>query len=194
MIASLTGNFTLKTPSYIHMDVQGVGYEVQISLNTYSRIQNLKQGTVLTHLQIKEDGHTLFGFAEQAEKELFVQLINVNGVGASTARMMLSSMQPQELRNAIASGNTAALEKIKGIGRKSAERIILELRDKMVKAGQGTTITGFAHQSIDDDALNALIALGIQKNTAEAALKKVRTASPDDNTLESLIKKSLQFI
>lgn len=194
MIASLTGNFTLKTPSYIHVDVQGVGYEVQISLNTYSRIQDLKQGTVLTHLQIKEDGHTLFGFAEQAEKELFVQLINVNGVGASTARMMLSSMQPQELRNAIASGNTAALEKIKGIGRKSAERIILELRDKMVKAGQGSAITGFAHHSIDDDALNALIALGIQKNTAEAALKKVRTASPDDNTLESLIKKSLQFI
>lgn len=194
MIASLTGNFTLKTPSYIHVDVQGVGYEVQISLNTYTRIQDLKQGTVLTHLQIKEDGHTLFGFAEQAEKELFVQLINVNGVGASTARMMLSSMQPQELRNAIASGNTAALEKIKGIGRKSAERIILELRDKMVKAGQGSAITGFAHHSIDDDALNALIALGIQKNTAEAALKKVRTASPDDNTLESLIKKSLQFI
>lgn len=195
MIASLTGNFTLKTPSYIHVDVQGVGYEVQISLNTYSRIQDLKQGTVLTHLQIKEDGHTLFGFAEQAEKELFVQLINVNGVGASTARMMLSSMQPQELRNAIASGNTVALEKIKGIGRKSAERIILELRDKMVKAGQGTsTITGFSQHSIDDDALNALIALGIQKNTAEAALKKVRTASPDDNTLESLIKKSLQFI
>ena len=94
----------------MHIDVQGVGYEVQISLNTFTRIQDLKQGTLLTHLQIKEDGHTLFGFAEQAEKELFVQLINVNGVGASTARMMLSSMQPQELRNAIASGNAVALE------------------------------------------------------------------------------------
>ncbi|MFN5421969.1 MAG: Holliday junction branch migration protein RuvA [bacterium] len=194
MIASLTGNFTLKTPSYIHVDVQGVGYEVQISLNTFSRIQDLKHGTVLTHLQIKEDGHTLFGFAELAEKELFVQLINVNGVGASTARMMLSSMQPQELRNAIASGNAVALEKIKGIGRKSAERIILELRDKMVKSGQGIAATGFAQHSIDDDALNALIALGIQKNTAESALKKVRAASPEDNSLESLIKKSLQFI
>ena len=194
MIASLTGNFIIKTPSYIHVDVQGVGYEVQISLNTFTRIQDLKQGTLLTHLQIKEDGHTLFGFAEQAEKELFVQLINVNGVGASTARMMLSSMQPQELRNAIASGNTVALEKIKGIGRKSAERIILELRDKMVKLGHDVTVGGFAHQSIDHDALNALIALGIQKNTAESALKKVRAASPEDNTIESLIKKSLQFI
>ena len=178
----------------MHIDVQGVGYEVQISLNTFTRIQDLKQGTLLTHLQIKEDGHTLFGFAEQAEKELFVQLINVNGVGASTARMMLSSMQPQELRNAIASGNAVALEKIKGIGRKSAERIILELRDKMVKSGHEIITGGFSQHSIDHDALNALIALGIQKNTAESALKKARNADPEDSTLESLIKKSLQFI
>ena len=194
MIASLTGSFVLKTPSYIHIDVHGVGYEVQISLNTYSKIQDLKEGTVLTHLQIKEDGHTLFGFAELAEKELFVQLINVNGVGASTARMMLSSMQPAELRSAIASGNTGALEKIKGIGRKSAERLILELRDKMVKAGVESTASGFVRNSLENDALNALMALGIQKNTAEAALKKTRANTPEDNVLESIIKKSLQFI
>lgn len=194
MIASLTGSFVLKTPSYIHIDVHGVGYEVQISLNTFSRIQDLKEGTLLTHLQIKEDGHTLFGFAELAEKELFVQLINVNGVGASTARMMLSSMQPSELRSAIASGNTGALEKIKGIGRKSAERLILELREKMVKAGVESTAPGFARNSLENDALNALMALGIQKNTAEAALKKTRANSPEDNLLESIIKKSLQFI
>jgi Holliday junction DNA helicase RuvA len=194
MIASLTGSFVLKTPSYIHIDVHGVGYEVQISLNTYSRIQDLKEGTLLTHLQIKEDGHTLFGFAELAEKELFVQLINVNGVGASTARMMLSSMQPSELRSAIASGNTGALEKIKGIGRKSAERLILELREKMVKAGVESTAPGFVRNSLENDALNALMALGIQKNTAEAALKKTRSNSPEDNVLESIIKKSLQFI
>jgi Holliday junction DNA helicase RuvA len=194
MIASLTGSFVLKTPSYIHIDVHGVGYEVQISLNTYSRIQDLKEGTLLTHLQIKEDGHTLFGFAELAEKELFVQLINVNGVGASTARMMLSSMQPSELRSAIASGNTGALEKIKGIGRKSAERLILELREKMVKAGVESTAPEFVRNSLENDALNALMALGIQKNTAEAALKKTRSNSPEDNVLESIIKKSLQFI
>jgi Holliday junction DNA helicase RuvA len=194
MIASLTGSFVIKTPSYIHIDVHGVGYEVQISLNTYSRIQDLKEGTLLTHLQIKEDGHTLFGFAELAEKELFIQLINVNGVGASTARMMLSSMQPAELRSAIASGNTGALEKIKGIGRKSAERIILELREKMVKAGVESTASGFVRNSLENDALNALMALGIQKNTAEAALKKTRAHAPEDNVLESIIKKSLQFI
>jgi len=194
MIASLTGSFVLKTPSYIHIDVHGVGYEVQISLNTYSKIQDLKEGTLMTHLQIKEDGHTLFGFAELAEKELFVQLINVNGVGASTARMMLSSMQPAELRSAIASGNTGALEKIKGIGRKSAERLILELREKMVKAGVESTASGFVRNSLENDALNALMALGIQRNTAEAALKKTRANSPEDNVLESIIKKSLQFI
>ncbi|MEY2835782.1 MAG: Holliday junction branch migration protein RuvA [Bacteroidota bacterium] len=193
MIISLTGTFVQKTPSFIHLDVQGVGYEVQISLNTYSAIQDKQQGTLVTYLQIKEDAHTLFGFAEQAEKELFIQLINVNGVGASTARMMLSAMKPAELRSAIASGNTGALEKIKGIGRKSAERIILELRDKMVKAGVESTAPGFIHNTMENDALNALMALGIPRNTAETALKKAKTGSPDDN-LESLIKKSLQLI
>jgi len=194
MIAYLTGNFTTKTPSFVHVDVQGVGYEVQISLNTFSKIQDLKQGTLLTHLQIKEDGHTLFGFSEIAEKLLFIQLINVNGVGASTARMMLSAMQPSELSSAIASGNTAALEKIKGIGKKSAERIILELRDKMVKAGHEQSLQGFAQNTQEQDALNALVALGIQKNTAEAALKKAMAGSEEKTSLESIIKKSLQYI
>jgi Holliday junction DNA helicase RuvA len=194
MIAYLTGNFTTKTPSFVHVDVQGVGYEVQISLNTFSKIQDLKQGTLLTHLQIKEDGHTLFGFSEIAEKLLFIQLINVNGVGASTARMMLSSMQPAELSSAIASGNTVALEKIKGIGKKSAERIVLELRDKMVKAGHEINQSGFTHNTQEQDALNALVALGIQKNTAEAALKKAMTGAEEKSSLESIIKKSLQYI
>lgn len=193
MIISLTGTFVQKTPSFIHVNVMGVGYEVQISLNTYSAIQDKQEGTLVTYLQIKEDAHTLFGFAEQAEKELFIQLINVNGVGASTARMMLSAMKPAELRSAIASGNTGALEKIKGIGRKSAERIILELRDKMVKAGVESTSPGFIHNTMESDALNALMALGIPRNTAESALKKAKNISPEDN-LESLIKKSLQLI
>ncbi len=193
MIASLTGKYILKTPSYIHMDVHGVGYEVQISLNTYTKIQEEERGTLLTLLQIKEDSHTLFGFADITEKILFQQLINVNGVGASTARMMLSAMQPQELSNTIASGNTVALEKIKGIGRKSAERIILELRDKMVKSGAVSSAQGFAHHSIQDEALQALIALGIPRAAAETAIKKSSFNSSED-TLESLIKKSLQLI
>jgi Holliday junction DNA helicase RuvA len=178
----------------VHINVHGVGYEVQISLNTYSKIQDTKEGTLFTHLQIKEDSHTLFGFSELTEKELFIQLVSVNGVGASTARIMLSSMQPAELRSAIASGNTGALEKIKGIGRKSAERIVLELREKMVKAGVESTSSGFKYNTLDNDALNALMALGIQKNVAENALKKAKNTSPEDNNLESLIKKSLQLI
>lgn len=193
MIASLTGTYTLKTPSYVHMDVHGVGYEVQISLNTFAKIQDAHQGTLMTILQIKEDSHTLFGFADTTEKILFQQLINVNGVGASTARMMLSAMQPHELSNAIASGNTGALEKIKGIGRKSAERIILELRDKIVKSGMAQPSQGFAQHSIKDEALQALIALGIPRASAESAIKKSTFNSTED-TLESLIKKSLQLI
>jgi len=193
MIASLTGTYTLKTPSYVHMDVHGVGYEVQISLNTFAKIQDAQQGTLMTILQIKEDSHTLFGFADTTEKILFQQLINVNGVGASTARMMLSAMQPHELSNAIASGNTGALEKIKGIGRKSAERIILELRDKIVKSGMAQPSQGFAQHGIKDEALQALIALGIPRAAAETAIKKSSFNSTED-TLESLIKKSLQLI
>lgn len=193
MIASLTGSYILKTPSYVHMDVNGVGYEAQISLNTFAKIQDLDRGTLLTVLQIKEDSHTLFGFADITEKTLFQQLINVNGVGASTARMMLSAMQPQELSNAIACGNRGALEKIKGIGRKSAERIILELRDKLVKNGSATSTSGFTHRGIEDEALQALIALGIPRASAESAIKKSSLHSSED-TLESLIKKSLQFI
>jgi Holliday junction DNA helicase RuvA len=193
MIASLTGSYILKTPSYVHMDVNGVGYEAQISLNTFAKIQDLDRGTLLTVLQIKDDSHTLFGFADITEKTLFQQLINVNGVGASTARMMLSAMQPQKLSNAIACGNTGALEKIKGIGRKSAERIILELRDKLVKNGSATSTSGFTHRGIEDEALQALIALGIPRASAESAIKKSSLHSSED-TLESLIKKSLQFI
>ena len=193
MIASLTGTYTLKTPSYVHMDVHGVGYEVKISLNTFAKIQDAQQGTLMTVLQIKEDSHTLFGFADTTEKILFQQLINVNGVGASTARMMLSAIQPHELSNAIASGNTGALEKIKGIGRKSAERIILELRDKIVKSGMAQPMQGFAQPSIKDEALQALIALGIPRASAESALKK-STSNSSEDTLESLIKKSLQLI
>ena len=194
MIASLTGKFIAKTPSFVHLDVNGVGYEVQISLNTFSSIQDKKEGTLFTHLQIKEDAHVLYGFSELAEKELFIQLIGVNGVGASTARMMLSSMQPGELRSAIASGNTGALERIKGIGRKSAERIVLELREKIVKNVPESTSSGFKYNTLDQDALNALVALGIPRNVGETAIKKVKSSTSGEPDLETLIKKSLQLI
>lgn len=135
MFAYLKGKFVSKTPALVIMEVQGVGYELPISLNTFSRIQSMEEGTLYTYFQVKEDAHTLFGFYDLQEKELFIQLISVSGIGASTARMMLSSLKPDELIKAIVQGNTALLESIKGIGKKSAERIILELKDKLTKTG-----------------------------------------------------------
>ena len=129
MIAFLKGAFVQRSPSQVVIEVQGIGYEVQISLNTYAQIQHLQEGLLYTHLQIKEDAHTLFGFADIQEKELFIQLISVSGVGAATARMMLSSLKPEELIRAIQQGQTRQLESIKGIGKKSAERLILELKE-----------------------------------------------------------------
>src|SRR5438132_1117112 len=133
MIAFIRGQFVHKTPAVVHVEAHGVGYELQISLHTYSYIQPLDKGLLYTHLHIKEDAHTLYGFFEVAEKELFQQLISVSGVGAATARMMLSSMKPDELARAIVQGNTKQMEGIKGIGKKSAERIVLELRDRLGK-------------------------------------------------------------
>ena len=133
MIAYLKGSFTRKSPSSVVVEVGGVGYDVQISLNTYSRIQDLEQGILHTHLLVREDAHILFGFFESAEKDMFQMLIGVSGIGAGTARIMLSYMKPEELSRAIVQGNTRLLEGIKGIGRKTAERIVLELRDKLGK-------------------------------------------------------------
>ena len=194
MIAFVTGRFVYKSPAVVHIDVNGIGYEVQISLNTYSKIQSLEKGTLYTWLHIKEDAHTLYGFFDLAEKNIFTQLISVNGVGTSTARMMLSAMLPDELAQAIAKGDAVRLEKIKGIGKKTAERIILELKDKMGKTGFETTGSALINNTLEQDALNALVALGIARNLAENAIKKASiSASPAEN-LESLIKKALQLI
>ena len=127
MYAYLQGKFTDKSPAQVYVDVNGVGYEVNISLNTYSQIQNLEQGKLFTHLQVKEDGHVLFGFFDKAEKEIFLLLIGISGVGAATARMMLSSLKPEEVSRAIIQGNVKLLESVKGIGKKTAERLVLEL-------------------------------------------------------------------
>lgn len=194
MIAFLKGTFVLKTPAMAQVEVNGVGYEVLISLNTYSAIQNLEKGTLYTHLQIREDGHTLYGFADMAEKNTFIQLLSVNGVGASTARMMLSSMRPSEISKAIVQGNTPLLESIKGIGKKTAERIILELRDKFQKQGPELNSSALINNTLEQDALNALVALGIARNAAENAIKKALSSGPSNENLESIIKKALQSI
>src|ERR1019366_5248941 len=133
MIAYLSGKFSYKNPTVVYVDVQGVGYEVNISLNTYSHIQKLNEGKLYTYLQIKEDSHTLYGFFDAMEKEMFVMLISVSGIGAATARMMLSHLKPEEINKAILQNNVPLLESVKGIGRKTAERLVLELRDKISK-------------------------------------------------------------
>jgi len=193
MIAYLKGNFTYKSPATVFVEVQGVGYEVNISLNTFSKISNMDQGTLYTYLQIKEDGHTLFGFFDQDEKAMFVKLISISGVGAATARMMLSSMRPDEIQQAILQSNTKLLEGIKGIGRKTAERIVLEFKDKLGRFDGQNLNSALIHNTLEQDALNALQALGIPKPAAEQALKKALSGTEKYN-LEQLIKKALQSI
>ncbi|HEY5369250.1 MAG TPA: Holliday junction branch migration protein RuvA [Hanamia sp.] len=194
MIAYLSGKFSYKTPTMVYVDVSGVGYEVNISLNTYTHIERLDEGKLFTYLQVKEDAHTLYGFFDLTEKEMFTLLISVSGVGASTARMMLSGMKSEEIKNAIMMKHTSVLESVKGIGKKTAERIVLELKDKISKIS--TTAAGFASvgNTLEQDALNALVALGISRPAGEQAIKKVVISEPSINILESLIKKALKAI
>ncbi len=194
MIAFVRGNFAVKTTTRVVVDVNGVGYDLQISLNTFSAISNKDSGLLFTYLHITENAHTLFGFAELAEKEIFLQLISVSGVGASTARMMLSGMRPDEITRAIVQGNTRQLESIKGIGKKSAERLIVELRDKLGKQSLEAPVMvgGIAVVSKDADAVNALIALGIGRPMAEQAVKKTMNSITTDTSLEEIIKQALK--
>ena len=195
MIAFLRGVFAFKSPALVHLETGGVGYELQISLNTYSRIEHLDSGLLLTSLHIREDAHILYGFFDKAEKDLFIQLLSVSGVGASTARMMLSSMKPEEITRAIRDGNAKQLESIKGIGKKSAERIILELRDKVGKGREETiNISSHTSNTLEQDALNALITLGIARPAAENAIKKVIHEGPGTEKIEDIIKKALKIL
>ena len=194
MYAYLQGKFSLKNPAQVYIDVNGVGYEVNISLNTYTHIQNSESGKLYTYLQVKEDAHTLYGFFDRGEKEMFIQLISVSGIGAATARMMLSHLKPDEVSTAIQQGNVKLLESIKGIGKKTAERLVLELRDKVNKIDSILHIPATAGNSIRQDALNALVALGIARAQAETAIKKISLSDTNINNLEELIKKALKAI
>ncbi len=195
MIAFVNGRFVRKTPSFVHVDVNGVGYEVQISLNTYSLIQDLEEGLLQTQLSVREDAQILFGFHDLAEKEMFLMLTAISGIGPNTARVMLSYMKPEEVSRAIVQGNSRALEAIKGIGRKTAERIVVELRDKLTKQPIDTThnISSWKGNTLQSDALNALIALGINRQAADSAVQKVLEADPGAS-VEQVIKKALQIL
>jgi holliday junction DNA helicase RuvA len=193
MIAYLKGDFVNKTPAHVQVEVNGVGYDVQISLNTYSRIQGLEKGMLHTVQIIREDAHILYGFFDVAEKEMFQQFIGVSGIGASTARVMLSYMKPADLAAAITRGDSHTLESIKGIGKKTAERIVLELKDKLSKLPLETNISPMKNNTLHQDALNAVTALGINRLAAEQALKKV-SAATSDLPVEELIKQTLRIL
>lgn len=194
MIAFVRGKFIFKNPAQVIVDVNGVGYECQVSLNTYSAINNKEDGQLFTYLHITENNHTLYGFFEISEKELFTQLISVSGVGAATARMMLSGMRPEEIIKAIAQGNARLLESIKGIGRKTGERLVLELKDKLAKNLNETIISATVTNKVENDALNALVSLGIPRPNAEKAIKNVIDVNGSNLQLEELIKKALKNI
>jgi Holliday junction DNA helicase RuvA len=194
VIAFVRGKFAVKNPAQVIVDVNGVGYECQISLNTYSAISSQDNGQLFTYVHITENNQTLYGFAETSEKDLFTQLISVSGVGAATARMMLSGMKPDEIIKAIVQSNARLLESIKGIGRKTAERLCLELKEKLSKNLNEAILTTSASNKVEVDALNALISLGIPKPNAEKALKTVVNSNDGNIQLEDLIKKALKNI
>jgi len=194
MFAYLDGKFVYKSPAMVYVDVNGVGYEVQVSLNTFSKIQNLESGILHTCLLIREDAHILYGFFDKTEKEMFLNLISVSGIGATTARMMLSYMKPDEITRLIVLNDTHGLEKIKGIGKKTAERVVLELKDKLSKQPLDTNISAMKNNTLHSDALNALMALGIARNTADQAIQRVTQSDPSLTSLEDVIKKALKTL
>ncbi|MGI9191261.1 MAG: Holliday junction branch migration protein RuvA [Chitinophagaceae bacterium] len=197
MIAFLKGKFVSKSPATVIVEVNSMGYEVHISLNTYSQINSLEEGLLHTYLHVKEDALQLYGFADLQERSLFMHLISVSGVGTGTARVMLSGMKPEELRQAIVGANEHALERVKGIGNKTAKRIILELKDKLGKIMPGSDDAGAIGAPVgnnsEQDALHALLSLGIARNAAVQAIQKSLKQQPQSN-VEELIKLALKNI
>jgi holliday junction DNA helicase RuvA len=193
VIAHIRGKISEKTPAFVVIDCNGVGYGIQISLHTYDQISTLSEVKLLTHLSIKEDAHILYGFAEEDEKQLFLQLISVNGVGTNTARMILSSLKPAEIRHAIGSGNWTLLKSIKGIGPKTAQRLVVDLQDKVnsINLNQPQNTSQGVSNSIIAEALGALVSLGFTKADAEKVLIKTRQSNPD-LVVEQLIKLALK--
>jgi Holliday junction DNA helicase RuvA len=191
MIAFVKGTFIAKTPSRVIVDVNGVGYDLQISLNTYEAISQNDAGLLHTYLQITENAQTLYGFADVKEKEMFLHLISISGVGASIARMMLSGMKPAEIAKFIIQGSVSDLIRIKGIGKKTAEMLVVGLRDKLSGFVTDNLTINSTLNPLEMDAVNALIALGIGKPMAAKAVNKVMQLNTD-LALQDIIKQALK--
>jgi Holliday junction DNA helicase RuvA len=193
MIAQLQGKLVEKSPTHIIIDCAGVGYHINISLHTYSLLPSTDFIKVFTHLQIKEDAHTLFGFIEKSEREIFRLLLSVSGIGASIARTMLSSLDPKQITNAIASADVVTIQSIKGIGSKTAQRVILDLKEKVLKLYDLDEVSMSQSNTNRDEALSALEVLGFVRKTSEKVIEKIVKEDPDAS-VESLIKKALKIL
>ncbi|MBV6644965.1 MAG: Holliday junction branch migration protein RuvA [Cyclobacteriaceae bacterium] len=195
MIVFVDGNIDTVDPTYVVMDIGGIGYEIKISLNTYASIKSLKTTRLHTYFHVKEDAQTLYGFHEQAEKKRFQDLISINGVGPSTGLMILSSLSPEELQSAIVNDDVNTIKGVKGIGLKTAQRIVLELKDKMKKEGileKSIENAIIPNNTLKQEALSALTTLGISKQAGEKTVDQILKANGPDIKLEELIKLALK--
>ncbi|TKB96209.1 Holliday junction branch migration protein RuvA [Pedobacter cryophilus] len=194
MYAYIDGRLTFKCPAYVIIETGGIGYHIHISLNTYSALKDQERCKLYIWLSVKEDSHTLYGFADEGERRLFLHLISVNGIGPNTGRMMLSSITPTEIQEAIIKGDIDQIKRIKGIGPKSAQRLIIELQDKLRKDGPDTLISAPKNNTSKDEALSALVMLGFVKNAAEKVVDSAIRSSVNPLTVEEIIKIALKSL
>jgi Holliday junction DNA helicase RuvA len=193
MYEFLQGVLTEKNPTYVVLENSGIGYLVNISLNTFTKIKELQEAKLFTHFYVREDAQILYGFADETERELFRFLLSVSGVGASTARLILSSLTTEEVHAAITQGQSSVLQSVKGVGAKTAQRIVIDLKDKLVKAGIGPEKVDFSHNTLKDEALSGLLILGFNKSSAEKAINKI-LQKDSITSVESLIKEALKIL
>lgn len=192
MFEYIDGKLAFKCPTYIVVETGGIGYHINISLNTYSLLPPTERCKIYTWLHIKEDAHTLYGFADEGERRLFLHLISVSGIGPNTGRMMLSSITPDEIQHAIVKGDLALIQRIKGIGAKSAQRLVLELQDKLKKEGSGSLIAAPLSATAREEALSALMMLGFAKPASEKVIDKIVKEHGTDLSVEHMIKLALK--
>jgi Holliday junction DNA helicase RuvA len=194
MIEYIEGNFTIKTPTYIVVDAGGVGYKMNVSLHTYEKVASKSGGRLLAHPVYREDSQDLFGFFNESERELFRQLISISGVGPNTARMMLSSLSPDDLRRAIIRGDVSLIKTVKGVGPKSAQRIVVELQDVLTKTTAPEVVSSVPQSRAAEEALAAMTMLGFTRIQAEKAISGVLREQKGEMTVEELIKQALKTI
>jgi holliday junction DNA helicase RuvA len=196
MYAYLKGEITFRSPAFVVIEVNGVGYHLNIPLSTFTAIQGQERSTLYTHLIVKEDSHTLYGFATQVERSMFTQLIGVTGVGATTAQLILSSMTVDEVRAAVISEQAHVLQRVKGIGAKTAKQIILDLKNKLSKEAPdaGVMLLSMADSAVREEAISALMSLGFNRIAVQKALNAVSKEHPNASKVEELVRLALRAL